>query len=167
MGRPPSPRLDVLQSRFDVGFVYFLAFFPINPNTCNCRLLATKTKPFATTGTRFELPPRFGHAPAVPLNRVAILLPDLGLNANRLIGALLVFGGCDSAQMIGLALPFDEIEVKNPGSCEPPTHGDTVTVFNATLGEVCTCQTITCRPPLLTTCPKPSAFRESCTHHYL
>jgi len=28
-----------------------------------------------------------------------------------------VFGGRDNAQMIASALPFDEIVVKNPGSC--------------------------------------------------
>ena len=34
------------------------------------------------------------------------------------------FAGRDSAQMIGLALPFDEIVVKNPGSCAPPNAGE-------------------------------------------
>ena len=36
-----------------------------SPKICNCLLLATKTRPLATTGTRFALPPVFGHAPAV------------------------------------------------------------------------------------------------------
>src|ERR1035437_4526818 len=33
----------------------------VSPNICNCLLLATNTKPFATTGTRFAFPRRFGH----------------------------------------------------------------------------------------------------------
>src|SRR5580692_1196271 len=56
--------------------------FPVNPKICNCWLLATKTRPLATTGTRFELPPVLGQLPAVDENKfVIVLLPESGLNA--------------------------------------------------------------------------------------
>src|SRR5580692_501320 len=38
---------------------------PVGPKICNCWLLATKTSPFATTGTRFAFPPMFGQLPAL------------------------------------------------------------------------------------------------------
>lgn len=38
---------------------YFFAVV-FSPKICSSMLLATKTSPFATTGTRFELPPKFG-----------------------------------------------------------------------------------------------------------
>src|ERR1019366_915212 len=47
----------------------------VSTKFCNCLLLPTNTKPFATTGTRFAFPPRFGHAPAVPANNCTIVLP--------------------------------------------------------------------------------------------
>src|ERR1019366_4522362 len=98
---------------------FVFVFPPVSPKTCNCWLLATKTIPLATTGTRFALPVVFGQLPAAASNNFFIVLPpESGLNANRLIGAPLLFVvGRATAQMIGLALPFEETEVKNPGSC--------------------------------------------------
>src|ERR1035438_5703844 len=97
---------------------FLLAFAPVNPKICNCLLLAMKTCPLATTGTRFAFPPIFGHAPARCLNKtftVVFFLPPSGLNAKRLKVAFP--SGRDNAQIIGLAVPLDEIVVKNPGSC--------------------------------------------------
>ena len=53
-------------------------------------------------------------------------------------------------------MPFDEIVVKNPGSCEPPNPGDTFTLVSAAFGDVSTFHTFTALPPLLTTRPIPS-----------
>ena len=133
-----------------------LAHF-FSPKICNCWLLATNTKPFATTGTRFASPPIFGQDPAVPTNsRFIVLSPDSGSNAKSRIGVLLVFSGRAKAQMIGLESPFDDTTVKNPGSCEPPNEADCFIMVNVTLGEVWSFHTLICRPPLLTTRAIPS-----------
>lgn len=139
-------------------FVTFFVFVspPSSPNIRNCLLLATNTWPFATTGTRFALPPRFGHAPAVLANICFIGFLASGLNASNRSGADGLFAGRASAQIIGLEVPFEEIEVKNPGSCPPPIETDVLFNCNDTPGDVSTLHTPMTFPPLLTTLAKPS-----------
>lgn len=44
--------------------LYFFAAVDLIPKILNCPLLATKTSPLVTSGTRLALPPMFLHAPA-------------------------------------------------------------------------------------------------------
>ena len=48
---------------------------PMSPKICNCWLLATKTRPLATVGTRFALPVVFGQLPAGEVNKVFMVPP--------------------------------------------------------------------------------------------
>ena len=93
-------------------------------------------------------------------NSCFIFVPvrDSGSNANRKSGFPAAPVGREIAQMIGLELPFDEMEVKNPGSCTVAGRAaDSDTLVSAGVGEVWTLKTCTLRPPLVTTRPTPSA----------
>ena len=84
-----------------------------------------------------------------------VVLPESGLKASNRSGAVFVFAGCANAQMIGWAVPFDEIVVKNPGwPCPPPIDEDEIANSNAGLGDVFTPHTLATAPPLLTTRPE-------------
>ena len=103
-------------------------------------LLATKTLPFATTGTIFELPPVLGQVPALAVKSCVMVLPPAsGSKANRFTLLEVLETGRETAQMIGLAVPFEEMVVKNPPSCPPPIDGDVVIFVNDGVGEVCSC----------------------------
>jgi len=130
---------------------------PVGPKICNCWLLATNTRPFATTGTRFASPPMFGQLPAAISSRfVMVVPPDSGLNAYREIGAsLLLVVGRDIAQIMGFEVPLEETEVKKPAFC-PEEIEALATSVNNTWGEVATFQTRKVLPPLLTIRPAPS-----------
>src|SRR5208282_3739363 len=66
----------------EVSAVVVPAGVPVNPKICNCWLLATKTRPSATTGTRFALPFVLGQLPAVDVNKLVMVPPpESGLNA--------------------------------------------------------------------------------------
>src|SRR5947209_9385286 len=59
--------------------------------------------------------------------------------------------GRDSAQMIGLLLPFEETLVKNPRSCPPPIETEEAARLSDGLGDDLSLHTFTNLPPLLTT----------------
>jgi hypothetical protein len=69
----------------------------------------------------------------------------------------LVLIGLDTAQMmiVPVVVPFDEIEVKNPGSCPEEIAGIVASLTRVTLGEVWICQMTTLLLPLVTTRPMP------------
>ena len=58
--------------------------------------------------------------------------------------------------MIGFEDPFDEMLVKNPPVCPPPTEPELVTFVSVTFGEVWSFQTLIVLPPLETTLAAPS-----------
>src|SRR2546423_14938484 len=59
--------------------------------------------------------------------------------------------GRDSAQMIGLLLPFEETLVKNPRSCPPPIETEEAARLSDGPGDDLSLHTFTNLPPLLTT----------------
>lgn len=79
-------------------FDHFAGCAAVSPKIRNCWLLATNTCPLATTGTRFELPLKFGQLPAGAMNSPWSVL----VNATKKIGDPLTFCGRDNAQIIGL-----------------------------------------------------------------
>src|ERR1700679_3110866 len=64
--------------------------------------------------------------------------------------------GRDIAQMMGLALPFEEMLVNNPGSWTLDMVAEAAMPVNFGLGEVRSFQTRTLLPALLTTRARPS-----------
>ena len=66
LARPLAPGQEEGEARRGQLIAYCFGPAEANPKICNCLLAATKTCPFATTGTRFALPPVLGRCRPQP-----------------------------------------------------------------------------------------------------